>query len=150
MKQEKSFRADLTKLRYNQHFLAVAILFLVSVVFWVGFEMFESQHESKISPQQLKLATPLNPVLDVAVVDELEKKPYFSSSELTNFTIYKLVSMELGEFARAIPIEQDESTLEPLEPTPAPASLLGGDENATGGAAIAPVPTPEPDGPTVL
>lgn len=150
MKKDKSFRADLAQLRHNQQFLAIAIMFLVSVLFWVGFEIFESQQITTITPQQIKLAEPLNPVLDIAVVDALENKPYFAESDLSNFTIYKLVSFEQGEFSRAIPIGQDESTLEPLSPTPTPSSLLGNSPPASQGAAVAPVPTPEPEGPTVL
>lgn len=120
MKKDTNFRADLIQLRHNQHFLAISILLLASVLIWVGFEMFKSQKISKITPQQKKLAEPLSPVLDVSVVENLENKIYFSESDLNNFQIYKFVTLDDGELSRAIPIDQDISTLESLRPSPAP------------------------------
>jgi hypothetical protein len=120
MRKETNFREDLTQLRHNQLFLAIAILFLASVFIWVGLEMFGSQKSTRITPQQKKLAEPLSPVLDITVVDGLAARPYFSTADLNNFEIYKLVTLEDGNLSRAIPIGQDPSSLEPSTPSPSP------------------------------
>lgn len=150
MKKDKSLGADLAQLRYNQQFLAIAIMFLVSTLFWVGFGIFKSQQATTVAPQRIKLAEPLNPVLDVAVVEGLGNKLYFTESDLSSFTIYKLVSLEQEGSSRAIPIQQDESTLESLNPTPTPSPLLSDPLPASHGAAIMPIMTTESDAPISL
>lgn len=115
MKQEQSFRADLTNLRNNQRFLSVTILLVVIIFFWVVVSIFKSQQNTTITTQQLKLAEPLTPTLDMITVESLRQKHYLEESELTNFTIYKLVSLGQEGAGRAIPIEQDVSTLKPID-----------------------------------
>jgi hypothetical protein len=117
MNKTQSFRADLAMLRTNQQFLAIAILFLVSVIVWVGYGLITSQQVVNISAEQKMLAQPLTPTLDISVVSELEQKPYFEPSVLNDFTIYKLVSLDDVGLERAVPIDTDISTLQTPLPT---------------------------------
>ena len=82
--------AELKKMKMSQQLLAILVLALVCVVFWVIVSLFNTSKESSISPQYKEAARALNPSLNRTVLERLENKRLFSEAELENFTIYRL------------------------------------------------------------
>lgn len=87
MSQQKQ---KLSNLRRNQYFLYIAIFSLVTIVVWIGGGLFFSRKTTGIDPAQQKLAVPLNPNIDVSVIQYLENQRVIPESELTSFPIYKI------------------------------------------------------------
>lgn len=112
MNQAPTVKSELNKLRHNQQFLAIAILFFATALVWVAFGLFSSQQSTRITTAQKTHAQPLSPTLDTEILQSLENKTYFSESELESFVIYQLVALEDSVFERAVPIGTDLSTLD--------------------------------------
>jgi hypothetical protein len=73
------------------------IFTLVTVIIWVGITLFSTQRETGIKPELLLLAEPLNPNINLQVIERVEQKRYFSPEELADFPIYALVVSKTGE-----------------------------------------------------
>lgn len=126
----KSLREQLLGLRKNRQFLAILILLFVCIIFWTGVTLITSQRNTKVSSELTKLATPINPNLDIEVIQELEQKKLYTASELRNFTIYKIVTSRIDRIDRVVTLD---TTLESVED-----EIKAERDNAT--------PSPSPDG----
>lgn len=108
----KSLRDQLLGLRKNRQFLAILILLFVCIIFWTGVTLITSQRSTKVSSELTKLATPINPNIDIEVIQELEQKNMYTEFELSNFTIYKIVTSRIDRIDRVVTLD---TTLESVE-----------------------------------
>jgi ABC-type Na+ efflux pump permease subunit len=86
--KEITLQSQFRKLQQRRELLVILLFLLVIVFFWITLSLFSSQFDSGITPEQQKLAVPLSPNLDLAVIEKLEQKHFFDSSELTTFPVY--------------------------------------------------------------
>jgi hypothetical protein len=82
---------ELSALRLSQQVLIILIFSLVTIVVWIGLSLLNSQSKTAISAESQSLATPLNPSINIQVLEELESKRAYSDSELSSFPIYLLI-----------------------------------------------------------
>lgn len=114
------FERDLQSLRRNQYFLYFMIFSLVTIVIWVGIGLLNSQKRTQISPELKKLATPLNPNLDLQVILELESLRAYNAAELRDFPIYKLLINKDGTQEIVTLDVLLDANKAPIEPSPSP------------------------------
>ncbi len=86
-----TLNAGIKKLQQKQALLRALIFSFVTIIIWIGFSIFRTQQTTGISPELLKLAEPINPNIDITVLDRLEAKRSFTTAELTNFPINRLI-----------------------------------------------------------
>lgn len=119
--QTQGIRGEFLKIKQSQRLLAVAIIFFVIAILWIGVGLFSSSSKTSITPQQKKLAAPLQPVLKTEVIDQLENEVFHSDSDLANFTIYKLARTGDNQSMTAVSIDTPDSQLQDeIITTPAP------------------------------
>lgn len=116
------FERDLQGLKRNQYFLYFMIFSLVTIVIWVGIGLLSSQKKTQISPELKKLATPLNPNLDLQAVIELEGKKAYNATELRDFPIYKLLINKDGSQEVVTLDVLLDANKAPVVPSPSPVS----------------------------
>ncbi|HCC84585.1 MAG TPA: hypothetical protein DEP87_02795, partial [Candidatus Pacebacteria bacterium] len=93
----------------QQRTAVIGLLFLlVIVVFWIALGLFSSQNKFKVSKTLRDLAKPLSPSLDEVTLTSLEQKRVFTSSELSSFTIYKLIVSEISKQINLVDINYQE------------------------------------------
>lgn len=102
-------------MRKDKQFLAILILLFVGLLFWVLVSLITSQTSEKISPELNQLAAPLTPVIDTSTLDLIEEKRVYSPQELSQFTIYKILTTRDGRSQRIVPLEVTIEDLEPQE-----------------------------------
>lgn len=90
-------KTQLSTLQRNQTFLKILIFTLVTVIIWVGMTLFRTQRSTEISPELIRLSEPLNPNINMAVIERVEQKRSFSPEELADFPIYSLFVSRTGE-----------------------------------------------------
>lgn len=110
--RETNLLDQIKNLRHSQQLLAIAALFLVVTIGWIFLGIFTGQQNSKISPLQKKAAAPLTPQIDEEVLKEIEGKRVYTDAELSNFPIYKVISVNRGKEKTIVPITFDENDLE--------------------------------------
>jgi hypothetical protein len=110
-------KTQLTSLQRNQTFLKILIFTLVTVIIWVGMTLFRTQRSSEISPELIRLSEPLNPNINLTVVERVEQKRSFSPEELADFPVYSLFVSKTGEEQLVIFSASDRSK-RPLNGTP--------------------------------
>lgn len=65
----------------SKDFLILSVLTVISVTVWIILDVYHALNKSEI-PQVLKQQTePINPKLDLTILDELEKLTYYDWSE---------------------------------------------------------------------
>jgi hypothetical protein len=110
----------ISRLQKQQGLLRVLIFSFVTVMVWIGFSLFQSQQHTGISPELQKMAVPLNPNIDLTVIERIRQKRSFSPQELQNFPIYKIIQTHEGEV-----IVTDKSQVPGETPTPTPSATPG-------------------------
>lgn len=133
-----SLTQEIHKLQKNKQFLAIMVLLFVCVIFWTVVTLVTSQRSTKVEVQLTKLALPLNPTLNEAVIGEIEQKRYYSPDELANFTIYKLVLDQEHPDGRVVSIDARDVSPENI---PSASDLGSGLNLSTGSATPTPLPT---------
>lgn len=113
--QTHTVKKDIKKLQTNRQFLAILILLFVALLFWVTVSLITSQTSERISAELTQLSRPLTPVIDTTVLDDIEGKRNYSESELSGFTIYKVLTSRDGRTERVVPIEVTIDDLEPIQ-----------------------------------
>jgi len=83
---------ELSSLRHNRQFLIILLFSLVTIVVWVSISLITSQTKTSISPELQKLAIPLNPSINVQVLEQIEEKRAYDPSQLSSFPIYLLTT----------------------------------------------------------
>ncbi len=87
----------ISSLQHKQTLLRIMIFTLVTVIIWVGLTLFRTQRQTGISATQQQLAEPLNPNIDINVLNRLEQKRYYSPEELADFPVYSVIVTKSGE-----------------------------------------------------
>lgn len=125
-KSSTSYLSLLEGLRQREDLLRIFIFTLVTVFFWIGFEIYLSQQRTKVPEDYQRYTLPLNPNIDRNALQEIESRRGFSDEDLQSFS----VSIPVTE----VPVE-DESLIEVVEEiasdsaepqsssTPSPSSL---------------------------
>lgn len=131
-------------LKQKQAFLKVLIFSLVTIMIWVGFSIFRSQNTTSISPELLALAVPLNPNINLNVINTIKNKRQFTDNELSSFTIYKLVQLPGGQqqIVSSNPITGTVTPNPNTTGTQAPSTFNPGGTSPLGGLTTSPSPTP--------
>lgn len=86
----------LDTLKHKQWLLRILIFTLVTAMIWLGFSLFRSQQQTGIPADLQKLAIPLNPTINIGVVDRIEQKRAYTAEELQNFPVYRLIRLPNG------------------------------------------------------
>lgn len=102
----------LTGLKVKQQALYVMIFSFVTVTIWIGGSLLSSQKRTGIPPDMLELAKPLNPSINVTLLNEIEARQNYSDEELKFFQVYKIIKSKDGRIQQIVPIES------PLEEIP--------------------------------
>jgi hypothetical protein len=143
-----STRNQLTGIKNRQQFLYILVFSMAAVGVWVGSSIFFSQKKTGIDSALQKLAIPLNPSINVDILNRIQAKKTFSDAELTDFGIYKLVSSRDGKEQRVVTINVPDDILDPkVDASPPPPqsqsfndlSVPVGTESASPSAQFAPV-----------
>lgn len=79
---------------HQQNMMYVLIFTLVTVVIWAGVSIFLTTKKSPIDPELIELSSPLNPNLNLQVIQDLENKKAYSETDLNQFTIYTLINSD--------------------------------------------------------
>ncbi len=107
MANQLSVKQELDKIKQNQTFLIIGILLFTLLLVWGAVSLFASQQQTVITAAQKEMAAPLQPVINTEMIDELARKPFYTDSELANFTIYKLLRNSDGQ-KYVVPIDTEE------------------------------------------
>lgn len=118
MKQEDTIKKDIKKLQQSKQFLTIMVLLFVVLFFWVTVSLITSQTSERVDPQLQVLSQPLTPVIDTEVFDTIAQKREYSQSELSAFTIFKVLVTRDGRTQRVVPLEITIEDLEPSESAP--------------------------------
>lgn len=105
MTKQDTVKKDIKKLRQNKQFLAMLILLFVIMLFWIIISLISSQTSEKISPELQKLSKALTPAIDTIVFEDIAQKRQYSESELSAFTIFKVLTSRDGRTQRVVPLE---------------------------------------------
>lgn len=84
----------LQALRNREALFRVFVFTLVTVGFWIGFEIFFSQQKTKVAIDTQKHTIPLNPNINATVLQELAGRKVYTDQELEAFPIYDRVINE--------------------------------------------------------
>ncbi len=142
---------NLGNLQQKQTLLRILVFTLVTVVIWVALTLFRSQQKTGIAPELQKLAEPLNPNIDVQVIERIEAKKAYSEADLQNFTILKIVRNKEGEdqiIDGALPAQTGSASSLLLlnNPTPSPSPEVSAaptsSPSSTSGSATSSASTP--------
>lgn len=96
MPETNSFQDQLKNLKKRKEILVILLFFFVIVIFWIGLSLFSSQQQAGITAEQKKLAQPLPPNINTAVIEKIEEKRAFSDFELKDFPIYSMYDSGTG------------------------------------------------------
>lgn len=119
MSTEKPFYLlALEGLRRKERLFQIFIFTLVTAFFWIGFSIFLSQRETKVSIDIQKHTTPLNPNINRTVLEELAARKLYSPEELNNFPLYERLVDDKGNsqliVAGTKPIDSSDTTTVPV------------------------------------
>ncbi|KUK79486.1 MAG: hypothetical protein XD95_0355 [Microgenomates bacterium 39_7] len=89
---------QLEKLKSEKKLLISLIFALVAVFLWVTISILSIGKTQIVEPGLVELAQPLVPNLDQNVLEDIEKKRYIESDQLTTFPIYVLAEVNSGNY----------------------------------------------------
>ena len=96
---------------------------LVTVVVWLVISIVTSQRQSGIDAQLKNLAKPLNPNLNIEVINRLEQKQTFSPDQLRDFPIYKIIKTKDGKQEQVVTLDVADDNLLSPSPSPSPSAM---------------------------
>ncbi len=67
--------------------VTTAILTVITIFFWIAFEIYRSLTTKPSPPVPPDIVTPLNPTLDVAGLNKLQQRMHLSDDEIGNFVV---------------------------------------------------------------
>ncbi len=70
------------KTAQHQDIFVIAILSLLTVLAWIGFNAYHSYIDKKETTIDKKILQPINPNIDLKIVEELQKKEFLSQEEI--------------------------------------------------------------------
>lgn len=100
--------------------VSILILTLITVFFWVAFDVYRlfTKPSDAVVPESISL--PLNPVLDQNALDKLKQSVYFEDSQIEDFVINTSLAVDTPEeVSTETPVSSPSAFPDPLEsPTP--------------------------------
>lgn len=82
----------MNKLKFSKEALNIAILTLVTILFWIGFEVYQSLTKIDIPQVLQKQTEPLDTTISFPIIEGLKQRNSFTEQELQN--IEKQISEE--------------------------------------------------------
>lgn len=67
--------------------VTTAILTVITIFFWIAFEIYRSLTTKPAPPVPPEIVVPLNPTLDVATLNKLQQRMHLSDDQIGNFTV---------------------------------------------------------------
>lgn len=68
----------------SQRNLVLSILTLITVIVWVGFEVYHAATKSNVKPEVRNLLAPVNPKLNTEILDQLKDKKQVPWEDIKN------------------------------------------------------------------
>lgn len=99
-----NYKQKLLNLKRGQFILYASILALFVVFIWIGGSIFISQQNTEIPDNVQRAARPLNPNIDVEVIEHIEQKRDIPPIDLRNFPIYTVQRSSDGRSQQVVPI----------------------------------------------
>lgn len=85
------FKKQLEKLKKEKKLFTAFIFVLAAIIVWILVSILVTKKTTGITPEMTELAEPLNPNLNMTILDRLDVKRTFTQDQLANFPIYTLV-----------------------------------------------------------
>jgi hypothetical protein len=98
------------KQRLNRDLLILAILTVITVFTWIGFEVYRTLTETEIPSVLQHQIEPLNPTIEKAVLQSLKSRKSFSPEELVTAPILTKESAEEESLPATESGETEEAT----------------------------------------
>lgn len=142
MANKITIQEEIARIKQSRQFMVISILLFAVVLVWVTVSLFTSQQKTTITAAQKEMAKPLQPNLDISVIDSLKAEKFYSDSDLAFFTIYKVVKNPNSGQHVVVPIDTPEETLdrtfeqqaEQSRPVNLLEAITSGDESQQSGA----------------
>ncbi|MBN1263576.1 MAG: hypothetical protein JW991_04445 [Candidatus Pacebacteria bacterium] len=83
-----------SKKRINQETLTFAILTLITVLTWAGFDIYRSYSKGELSADVKKQLLPLNPKFESTVIQKLEQRREIPLSDISQIPQFKIEETE--------------------------------------------------------
>jgi len=135
--------SPLTGLKQKQGLLRILVFSLATIFIWIIYSLFHSQNTTEISPELLKLAEPLNPNINIDVLQRIEQKKVYSDTELSSFPINRVVLQSDGSeqivrgFGTAsLPIVSVSTPSASVIPTPVPVATRSAKQSSSSSAVL--------------
>lgn len=106
---------------FKKEGLNLAILTLITILTWAGFDIYFALTKSRMKPEVQKLMTPLDPQIEKSVLEGLNRKREISLEEI-------------GRLPIALPSPKIETEEENVSPTPSVQATPTSSPIATGSA----------------
>lgn len=126
-----NYRFELAKLYQRQGLLFILIFSLVTIAVWIVITLVLAQGRPQITPQQQRLATPLTPNLDEAILQQLTTRQTNIPDDVNDFPIYVIYIDDNAETRRLLTIEQVNTLEAQASQTPQPAPSQPSEQSAT-------------------
>lgn len=124
------FGKQLANIKKQRHVFIGFIFLFVIVITWTAMSLFTSQNKIAISNELKEIAKPLTPNIEEEVIDKLEGKKEYTSEELADFPIYKVVTSKDGKQVKLVEIGVDEEKIF-TAPTPVVTPIIEPTEEPT-------------------
>lgn len=85
------------KIKLGKEALTLAILTLVTVLTWIGVDVYRALTKTEIPQILQKQIAPLNPKISTATLERLQQRVSFTQEELSEITVPTLEEEELEE-----------------------------------------------------
>ncbi len=88
--------ASIKSLYNQQNFVRILIFSVVTVMIWIGFSIFRTQQTTQISAELQQMSLPLNPTINMDLINRIDAKKTYTDQELSLFPIYALTADRTG------------------------------------------------------
>ena len=102
-------------LLFKRDLLIILGVGIAAIVVWIITSVIENLNTTSLAPIVQQQVEPLNPAIDEEVLDEVDKRRFFSDSELLNFPIMKATESASSTNNTTAPIST---------PTPTPSPTI--------------------------
>ncbi|CAN5341781.1 hypothetical protein BH10PAT1_BH10PAT1_1940 [soil metagenome] len=103
--------------------VTTAILTLITIFFWVGFEVYHSIIAKPAPPVAAEIINPLDPTLDTKSLDEIKNRQFLDENTLNTIPTIAPIIVETP-LPSPTPVETASASATPTEtPSPSPSSL---------------------------
>lgn len=97
---------EFSMLKQRKQTLTILILLFICMLAWGIVSIFSTKRETKIDPEMVTISKPLTPIIDIETLNKLEPKRSYTTEELANFTIYRVVVDPKSQEERIITIDE--------------------------------------------